>query len=119
MSRLPAGVSPKQKKALELILERMDKGTFGSLKQCMLDAGYSETSAHNPKQNLLSRDGFKKLLAKYDMDPVLSNIYKIAKDNNDKRSAIQAAKLLIKVKDLMPKERHSVGVYEEQNRVFE
>lgn len=120
---LPTLTTPKQKKALELILKRIKNGKFKSFKRCMKDAGFSDTTAHNPKQNLLDRKGFKKLLNKdkYDLEPVMDNIYGIAKDREDKRSAIRASKLIFNAMDLMPDKNSDtkVSIYQEQGRVFE
>lgn len=122
VSNLPKRTTPKQKRTLELILKRIKNGNFKSFSRCMKDAGFSATTAHNPKQNLLDRKGFKKLLNKdkYDLEPIMDNIYGIAKDKEDKRSAIRASKLIFNAMDLMPsKSDTKVNIYQEQNRVFE
>lgn len=85
----------------------------------MVKAGYAEKTAHNPKQNLTSREGWKKLLATYDMEEIMNNIYDIAKQDEDKRSAIQAAKVFIKANDFWPSKKHKIGQLTEQEKVFD
>jgi len=110
--------TPLQKKAFRIFARKVKNGEFSSWGECMRQAGYAETTARAPKENLTSKEGFKKLLKTYEMEPIMDNLYQIATQSDDKRSAIQAGKQFIKLRELQPAEKHEISVVEEQSKVF-
>ncbi len=65
-----------------------------------IQAGFSPATAHNVGA-IIARPSFQQLLDMVDDDAVLARVYEIALDD-DKRSALAAADMLLKLKDRYP-----------------
>lgn len=85
----------KQKQAIKKIIENR-----GNVSKTMKEVGYSEATAKNPK-NLTNSKGWKQLLSQIDDQVILDKIYEILVQE-DKRSSLAAADMLLKLKDKYP-----------------
>jgi phage terminase small subunit len=103
----------KQRLAFKELLTAIDNGTPFNLKDIMINAGYSEASAKNPTLNLISKQGWKQLLAQIDDSVILAKFYEILL-SEDKRSSMEAGKELLKLKDRYPAGKLKINQYEDE-----
>ena len=107
----------KQRNLFRLLLNsiRLSEKTeipLPSLGELMLKAGYARTTAINPQENVISKEGFQTLL-----NTVLTDEKLIGKMNeiigsDDKRAALVAIDMSWKLKDKYPKrETRAIGLF--------
>ena len=95
----------KQRKVLNSV---MTEGK--SMKRAMMDAGYSETYAH-ASTNMTETKSWRKILAEVNDENVMSRIYEILEDT-DKRASLQAADMILKLKDKYPSNKSKTINYQ-------
>ena len=101
----------KQRKTFAELVENGGK-KHTSLGAAMLAAGYSESTSKTP-QKLTESRGWAELLAEVSDEPLLSKIKQIAL-SEDKRAALQAIDMLMKLKDRYPAGKLKVQQYDEE-----
>ena len=104
----------RQKVALNNLTEAIASKTPFTMGQIMVKSGFSPATAVNPEKNLLSKPGWKFLLAKIDDQEVLARVYSIAKDTTDKRACLAGADMIFKLKDRYPAGKLKVTEYQEE-----
>jgi len=92
----------KQKTTFRKMIEAIENGGRLDFKTLMMRGGYSEATAKNPTKNLLSKEGWKQLLAQIDDRVILAKLYEVML-GEDKRSSLTAADMLLKLKNKYPK----------------
>ena len=97
----------RQKIAFSNLLRKIANKEPWTLNEIMVISGYSENTAINPEQNLISKPGFQVLLEQIADDSVLAVIYSVLM-GEDKRSALTAADMLLKLKDRYPASKSKV-----------
>jgi len=97
----------RQKNFFHLLLEAMAKGEPFTLKDLVVKAGYSQSTAIAPSYNIIEREGFQKLLAKIDDEIVLAKVWEVLL-GDDKRSSLAAADMVLKLKDRYPAQKSKV-----------
>lgn len=98
----------KQKLALEKTIENR-----GNISRSMLEAGYSPATAKNPK-NLTGSKGWQDLLGSVINEEILiERVYAIAMQD-DKRAALQAVDMLLKLRDRYPAGKLKIHQFEEE-----
>jgi hypothetical protein len=107
----------RQKQAFKVLTKKIAGEKPFTMGEVMVTAGYSPASAVNPEANLLSKPGFQALLTKIDDDHILSRIYGILLDD-DKRASLQAADMLLKLKDRYPAGKLKVTQYNDELSQF-
>ena len=114
------GATRLQVKAFDIYKKDLEAGITRPYKAIMKEAGYSDSSAINPQQALLSSDGWKELLAEIDDRPLMKKLTKLSNSKNES-IALKAIKELLALKDRYPKEKKSVkGAWKErEGLVFE
>jgi len=113
---MPKTIEPsiRQKTAFNKTLENIAIKKPVVMENVMIESGYSKATAINPYKNLISKKGWNELLAQIDDNKVLNNISKIANDLTDKRSALSANEVLLKLKDRFPAGKLKVQEYHEE-----
>src|SRR3990167_11118446 len=107
--------STKAKTAFKILVEN-----GGSTGAAMIKAGYSPATAKNPSEKLLRSKGWQELLAQYNEEPVLDNVYAIALAKEDKRAVLTAAELIFRLNDRFPASKlKMMGAFEYRKRVEE
>ena len=102
----------RQKTTFDILLKAIQAGEPFTWKAVMTKGGYSPVTATRPELNLVSREGFQKLLARIDDSSVLARVYEII-FGEDKRSALTAADMIMKLKDRYPAQKSKiVGLFE-------
>ncbi len=99
--------TPKQKSAIAMYLEN-----GGSQGEAMRAVGYSEKTALNPSK-VFGQDYFQSLLNEIPDRVLIGKMMEIASDD-DKRSALQAVDMLMKLKDRYPANKLKVQQYGEE-----
>lgn len=95
--------TPKQAQAIQNLVENRGK----SIGRAMIEAGYDETTAKNPK-NLTESVTFQALVKRIPYKEIIDNVVRIALDRNDKRSALGGAHLTFRIGDKYPAERAKI-----------
>lgn len=90
----------KQKKAFDILLSTIHSGETKTKGQIVKEAGYGKWGATNVK-HIWDSKGFKSLLDRIDDNEILNRVYDILKDD-DKRSSLTAADMLLKLKNRYP-----------------
>lgn len=102
----------RQQTTFDILLKVIQSGQPFTWKAIMLKGGYSPVTAQAPDLNLISREGFQKLLARIDDAPILAKIYEII-FGDDKRSSLTASDMILKLKDRYPAQKTKVlGLFE-------
>lgn len=101
--------SLKQQKALQYLSENIG----APLGEAMRFAGYSEATSKTP-QRLTESVGWQDLLNKVEDAGLVSRLWEIAMDAPDRRSALQAIDILLKLKDRYPAGKLKVQAYNEE-----
>lgn len=91
----------RQKLTFKDLLIAINNGGSFSIKELMIKNGYAESTAKHPTDNLISKQGFKQLLAQIDDNLVLAKLYEIMM-SDDKRSSLSAIDMLMKLKNAYP-----------------
>jgi hypothetical protein len=107
----------KQKTAFKKVMENMEKGNPKTAGELLVESGYSSKASRIPSR-VFKSDGFKELLDQIDDNAILSRIYQILRDD-DKRSSLSAADMLLKLKDKYPAGKIKMGALDERDSVFE
>ena len=102
-------LNPRQRAAIGYVLESQGKM---SVSEAMRKAGYSEATAHNP-QYITRLPTFQDILNGVSDDIVIQRIIK-ALVSEDNRAALQAADMLLKLKDRYPAGKLKVQAYHEE-----
>ena len=97
----------RQKLAFNKILEKIQKKEKFNLGQIMVDSGYTKSTAVCPDKNLLSKEGFLRLLSQIDDRVILARFFQILVDD-DKRASLEAGKEILKLKDRYPEQKTKV-----------
>jgi hypothetical protein len=84
----------------------------------MVQSGYSPTSAINPGLNLTNKPGWQQLLAKIDDTLILERINKVMLSGSD-NVALQAADMLLKLKDRYPANKIKMTAFDEREKILE
>ena len=103
----------KQKLAFKELLQALQSDKSFHMKEIMLKAGYTETTAQRPDANLTSKAGWQQLLAKIDDSKLLAELYELALDPDDKRAKLTAIQEIMKLKDRYPAGRLKVSAYQD------
>lgn len=102
--------TPKQKKALELVLVDNGRSSKGDI---LRKAGYSEAVALQPSK-VFGSDYFRAVLHEIvDDRALIKKVNEIALDD-DKRSALNAIEMLFKLKDRFPAGKIRIDTYNEE-----
>ena len=102
----------KQRQAFKKVSESIGNKQPISIGKAMRESGYSQSTSKTP-QRLTDSKGWKELLAAIDDNEILEKIYSILMDS-DKRSALSAADMLLKLKDKYPQKASKlVGLFED------
>lgn len=112
--------TPRQKaafKAWQSFVNDPDKKKW-TWYEVLRKAGYSESTAEQVSPVKKSK-GWKELLSRVDEESILDNVENIAKDQDDKRVAINAAKEVFKLKGRYPKKGVKVDFKSERKKVME
>ena len=110
----------KQKKAFNKIVENR-----GNVSKTMLEVGYDENTAKNPK-NLTESDGWKELTKTIKDKEILVKWETLALDidnvKQDRRLALDAGKEIMKINNRYPKEGNTTAIqinFKEAREEFE
>ena len=107
----------KQKIAFNNLTEKIREKKPVKLGDVMIESGYTEATARNPEKNLTSKTGWQLLMASIDDKTILKRITEILIDN-DKRASLQAADMLLKLKDKYPDKKFKIGTFQEKEDLF-
>lgn len=107
----------KQRLAFENLTKAIANEEPFTMGEIMRRSGYSQVSSEAPELNLLSKPGFQMLLSKISDEHILSRVYDILVDD-DKRASLQAADMLLKLKDRYPAGKLKVTQYEDELNRF-
>lgn len=108
----------KQKIAFTKLIEKIENKEPIKMGEIMLQSGFSKVTAVNPGKNLLEKVGWQQLLAKIDDSVILERINNILIDE-DKRASLQAADMLLKLKDRYPANKIKMTAFDERDKVLE
>lgn len=104
----------KQKKAFDKIVENR-----GNVSKTMLEVGYNENTAKNPK-NLTESDGWKELTTTIKDDKILKRWEGWAlNEEQDRRLALDAGKEIMKINNRYPKEGNTTAIQINVNKFKE
>ena len=95
--------SELQKKAFEIRAKKIKEKKPVVMKEVLLEAGASTSTARVPKL-ITDSKGWQELLAKYDDEPIVDLIYEEGLSKTDKRNATENRKILLTLKDRFPKQ---------------
>jgi len=108
----------RQKRAMEIKLQRIKEKKPIVMKDILLEAGYSPSIAETPCVITRSK-GWRELLAEINDEPLLKKLQEIALDSKDKRASIAAIKELLTLKDRYPAQKMKMTAYDEREEVLE
>ena len=108
----------QQKRVMDLKLKAIENKAPIVMSDLMLDAGYSEKAAEYPKR-LVESKGWQQLLAQISDLELLRKLYKIALDDSDKRSCLEAIEKLLKLKDRYPIGKIKIGAFGDRDKILE
>jgi hypothetical protein len=108
----------KQKIAFTKLIEKIENKEPIKMGEIMLQSGFSKVTAINPGKNLLEKVGWQQLLSKIDDSVILERINNILIDE-DKRASLQAADMLLKLKDRYPANKIKMTAFDERDKVLE
>lgn len=105
--------NPKMLRAVELIKEKIENGKEVVISKTMLEAGYSESSAHDC--SIMKTRAFKDLLEEYLPDSSLLGVVKdlIDPSNEDKNTRLAAAKEGFRLKDRYPASKLQLNAFQD------
>jgi len=106
----------KQQTAFNKVLENAQQGNPKSAKQILTESGYHKIA--NQAVRIFRSRGFQELLKEIDDEVILSRIYKILQDD-DKRSSLVAADMLLKLKDRYPAGKFKISAFQSRDSVME
>jgi len=105
------------KKVFNKTAENIKNKKAPNVKQEMLNAGYSKSSAN--AQTVTRTKTWQQLLAQYDDEPIMNLIYKEALNDKDKRNATKNREIYLQIKDKYPDKKHKITLYDEREEVTE
>ena len=97
-------------------LKNVSNGKIANVENEMLKAGYSKSSARCLK--ITKTKTWDKLLKEIDDEEILNTVKSIMRDE-DKRSSLTAADMLLKLKDRYPAGKVKIGAFEDRDKVLE
>jgi len=109
--------NPRIKKVFDACIRNTVEGKEPNVSGEMRKAGYAETSCRALK--VTQTKPWKELLDTIDDFKVLEMFNEIVSDKKDKRARIAAGIEIMKLKDRYPKQKVSLGVFDEREEVFE
>jgi hypothetical protein len=92
----------RQKRAVNIIAEKIEEKKPVKAGEVLLEAGYSKSIAERPK-SVFDSKGFKEYLNSIDARPIIEKWYRWALEDKDKRVSLKAGENVITLKDLWPK----------------
>lgn len=92
--------TPKQKKMFKKTIENLEVEKPRPLGVLAVESGYSPGISKQPSR-IINSQGFQELLSKIDDNAILNRITEILQDE-DKRSSLTAADMLLKLKKRYP-----------------
>ena len=107
----------KQKTAFKKVLENEACGNPKTAGQILRESGYSPKLSLQPSR-IFKSDGFQELMKQVDDNVILSRVYSILQDD-DKRSSLVAADMLLKLKDRFPAGKIKLGAFDERDKVLD
>lgn len=118
--KLESAIDKRAETILTKALERIKQGKRVNIKQLMLDAGYSETSAYN--QSIKRSKAWQRALNKIKDYKILNRFQKIAMGKvkgGGVREQIQAGVEVIKLKDRYPDKKLRIGAFDDREKVID
>jgi len=106
----------KQRTACKKIVENAIQGNPKSAGQILRESGYGKIALQPSR--ILDSKGFQQLLAQVDDKVIVGKVYDILQDD-DKRSSLAAADMLLKLKDRYPAGKMKLGTFNERDAVLE
>jgi len=100
----------RQRLVFSNLIKALERGENIDLKVLMLKSGYSPNTE---TKDLTKSKGWKELLAQISDEVILARLYQILLDK-DKRAALEAADMLLKLKDRYPKNKLALEVFREE-----
>jgi len=107
----------KQKTAFKKVIKNAQEGNPKTMGMILRESGYSVSKSKTPK-SILDSKGFQKLLARVDDEVILSRVAEILIDT-DKRSALTAADMFLKLKDRYPDKQIKIGAIQQIKDIYE
>lgn len=105
-----------QKRAFNLRMKRIENKKPIVMGEVMREAGFSQASSENPQQ-LVKTKGWRQLMAEVDDEVVVNRIREILVDD-DKRSSLTAADMLLKLKDRYPSSQSKmIGIFGDMSKL--
>lgn len=109
---MPKTIQPsiRQKTAFEKTLKNIAQNRPVVMGKIMMESGYSKASSINPYKNLISKDGWAELKAKYaDDEKALKTLSDLsAEENEDKDNRLKASVEILKLNDRYPAQKSKV-----------
>jgi hypothetical protein len=102
------------KKTAENTLKRVAQKKPIVMSEIMVESGYSPTTAINPGKNLTNKPVWKELMSELVNDELIIKRINRALISDDNRAALQAADMLLKLKDRYPAGKLKVQEYNEE-----
>ena len=109
-------VTLKQRTAFNKIVENAANGNPKSARAILAESGYGKIQ--HQACRILQSKGFQELLAEIDDQSILTRVREILLDD-DKRSSLVAADMLLKLKDKYPAGKLKLGAFGERDSVVE
>jgi hypothetical protein len=105
----------QQKRAMELMAEKVRNKEKVSISGIMQEVGYSKATAVRPDK-LTKSKGWQILLDQYFPDEFLTKEHnRIIKQNKDKRTKLSAISEAYKLKDKYPAQKFKIGAFKERD----
>lgn len=109
----------KQKKAISKTIEILRKNKEPKpMGKIMLESGYKKSVSEHPKV-LTESKAWKDILEEINDEAIVKKIRRIALAKEDKRANLQAADMLLKLKNRYPDVKMRLGIFEERETVIE
>ena len=108
--------TPKQRKAFEGVVENLKADKPQPMGVVLRKAGYGRIA--NSPCRILGSKGFQSLLDTIDDDIILGRIKEILTDD-DKRSSLTAADMLLKLKNRYPDKQIRLGAIQQISDIYE
>jgi len=103
------------KKVHDRVMEQVSSGQQPNVSQAMREMGYSETSVR--AQKVTKSLTWQELMGEVDDSLIVGQVYKVLM-GQDARATLQAADMLLKLKDRYPANKIKAGVLDERNNVL-
>jgi len=106
----------KQRAAFKGLMETVVKGENKSKAAILREAGYGDISRSAIR--VFDSKGFQELLSKINDEDILARVYEILNDD-DKRSSLTAADMLLKLKNRYPDKQIRLGAIQQISDIYE